>query len=361
MDRSVGEYCVDLVAASRSHRDVLVGASPRGSLALMLCARALAVISGRDFVLPEDVKAVAGSVLAHRITVKPELWMTEATGASIVEGLLATVPTPTAQEPGGRRARSRRGAPRQRGGPGRGTAPEGCLAADRSPGPVDRDGGGAGAGRPGAGERRPSCPGRSVRADGRPRARPRTARPADRPGPGGRPVAARGPEHAAARPRRGTTGCRAGDRDAGAPGVRRGAAAGRRALADPAPGGRLRRGRRRGRVRGEQPPLGCAPGRDRRGRGDHPLVRLPLGAAAPARRDPRDTARDPSLRLGREPAPRRPDRPEPVTPQRGRQRSSSGSGRSSPATGCAASTGGRRCAPARCTRSAPAPRRTAPS
>ena len=100
VDRSVGEYCVALAAASRSHRDVLVGASPRGSLALMLCARALAVISGRDFVLPEDVKAAAGSVLAHRITVKPELWMTEATGASIVEGLLATVPTPAAQETG---------------------------------------------------------------------------------------------------------------------------------------------------------------------------------------------------------------------------------------------------------------------
>ncbi len=99
VDRSVAEYCVALVTASRSHRDVLVGASPRGSLALMLSARALAVISGRDFVLPEDVKTVAGSVLAHRITVKPELWMTEATGASIVEGLLATVPTPAAQEP----------------------------------------------------------------------------------------------------------------------------------------------------------------------------------------------------------------------------------------------------------------------
>ena len=58
VDRSVGEYCVALVSASRSHRDVLIGASPRGSLALMLCARALALISGRDFVLPEDVKAV---------------------------------------------------------------------------------------------------------------------------------------------------------------------------------------------------------------------------------------------------------------------------------------------------------------
>ena len=98
VDRSVGEYCVALVTASRRHRDVLVGASPRGSLALMLCARALAVISGRDYVLPEDVKAVAPAVLGHRITVKPELWMTEITGAAIVESLLASVPTPAARE-----------------------------------------------------------------------------------------------------------------------------------------------------------------------------------------------------------------------------------------------------------------------
>ncbi len=98
VDRSVGEYCVALVTASRTHRDVLIGASPRGSLALMLCARALAVIRGRDFVLPEDVKAVASSVLAHRITVKPELWMTEISGSSVVSGLLASVPTPSARE-----------------------------------------------------------------------------------------------------------------------------------------------------------------------------------------------------------------------------------------------------------------------
>ena len=81
VDRSVGEYCVALVHASRGHRDVLIGASPRGSLALMLCARALAVIAGRDYVLPEDVKAVAPAVLAHRITVKPELWMTDVSRA----------------------------------------------------------------------------------------------------------------------------------------------------------------------------------------------------------------------------------------------------------------------------------------
>jgi MoxR-like ATPase len=98
VDRSVGEYCVALVTASREHRDVLIGASPRGSLALMLCARALALLAGRDFVLPEDVKAVATAALAHRITVKPELWMTDVSGASVVRALLASVPTPAARE-----------------------------------------------------------------------------------------------------------------------------------------------------------------------------------------------------------------------------------------------------------------------
>ena len=66
----------------------------------MLCARALALVSGRDFVLPEDVQTVGPAVLAHRITVKPELWMTEVTGASVVDALLQTVPSPPAREPG---------------------------------------------------------------------------------------------------------------------------------------------------------------------------------------------------------------------------------------------------------------------
>ena len=98
VDRSVGEYCVALVTATRKHRDVLIGASPRGSLALMLSARAMAVIAGRDFVLPEDVKTVAPAVLAHRISVKPELWMTDVSGSSVVTGLLSSVPTPAARE-----------------------------------------------------------------------------------------------------------------------------------------------------------------------------------------------------------------------------------------------------------------------
>jgi MoxR-like ATPase len=99
VDASVGRYCVALVEATRHHPEVLVGASPRGSLALVLCARALAVLRGRDYVLPEDVKAVARAALAHRITVKPELWMTAVTGATVVESVLSTVHTPTAVEP----------------------------------------------------------------------------------------------------------------------------------------------------------------------------------------------------------------------------------------------------------------------
>ena len=99
VDESIGRYCVSLAAASRSHGDVLMGASPRGALGLLLCSRAYAVVDGRDYVTPEDVKAVAVPVLAHRITVKPELWMSNASGRSIVESLLRTVATPSAREP----------------------------------------------------------------------------------------------------------------------------------------------------------------------------------------------------------------------------------------------------------------------
>ena len=75
-----------------------MGASPRGALGLLLCSRAYAVIDGRDYVTPEDVKAVALPVLAHRITVKPELWMSNVSGAGVVSGILRTVDTPSARE-----------------------------------------------------------------------------------------------------------------------------------------------------------------------------------------------------------------------------------------------------------------------
>lgn len=98
VDESVGRYCVALATATRGHDHALMGASPRGALGLLLVSRSFAVLSGRDYVTPEDVKAVAQPVLAHRITVKPELWMNRIDGASIVDSVLGSVPTPQAGE-----------------------------------------------------------------------------------------------------------------------------------------------------------------------------------------------------------------------------------------------------------------------
>ncbi len=97
VEESIGRYCVALTAATRGHVHVLAGASPRGSLATLLCSRAYAALSGRDYVTPEDVKAVAVSTLAHRVTVKPELWMSGASGTSVVRSVLAAVASPSAR------------------------------------------------------------------------------------------------------------------------------------------------------------------------------------------------------------------------------------------------------------------------
>ncbi len=94
VEDTVQDYCVRLAAATRDYPDVLVGASPRASLALVLVARAYALTSGRDFVVPEDVKAVAVPVLAHRITVRPEVWMHGTTGSDVVRRVLAGVAAP---------------------------------------------------------------------------------------------------------------------------------------------------------------------------------------------------------------------------------------------------------------------------
>jgi len=85
VDDTVTQYCVALATATRDHKDVLTGSSPRGSLGLALAARGFALVRGRDYVIPEDVKAVARAVLSHRITVKPELWMTQASGPRVVD------------------------------------------------------------------------------------------------------------------------------------------------------------------------------------------------------------------------------------------------------------------------------------
>jgi MoxR-like ATPase len=94
VEDSVGRYLVELTAATRTHASVLVGASPRGSLALMLLARARAVLDGRDYVVPEDVKAVAVPALAHRITLRPELWLRNADPAQVVAEVLAGTAAP---------------------------------------------------------------------------------------------------------------------------------------------------------------------------------------------------------------------------------------------------------------------------
>ena len=94
VEDSVGRYLVELTAATRAHRSVLVGASPRGSLALLLLSRARAAMAGRDFVIPEDVKAVAVPALAHRITLRPEMWLRHADPAAIVAEVLDATPAP---------------------------------------------------------------------------------------------------------------------------------------------------------------------------------------------------------------------------------------------------------------------------
>jgi MoxR-like ATPase len=96
VEDSVGRYLVALTGATRDHSAVMVGASPRGSLALLLLSRARAVLAGRDFVVPEDVKAVAAPALAHRITLRPEMWLRNLDPSFVVTEVLDQVPAPAA-------------------------------------------------------------------------------------------------------------------------------------------------------------------------------------------------------------------------------------------------------------------------
>ncbi|HEY2373381.1 MAG TPA: MoxR family ATPase [Gaiellaceae bacterium] len=95
---SIEGYIVDLVTETRTSRRLAVGASPRGSLALLKLARAKAALDGRDFVVPEDVKSVAIPALAHRLTLRPELWVQRVRGEDVVAEALETVPTPPAED-----------------------------------------------------------------------------------------------------------------------------------------------------------------------------------------------------------------------------------------------------------------------
>jgi MoxR-like ATPase len=97
VDPDVRRYMVDLAAATRQHSRVVVGVSPRGSLALLKLARAWAAIQGREFVIPDDIKAFAHSALAHRLLLDPNLWGTKKTDTAVIDDVISLVPVPVIQ------------------------------------------------------------------------------------------------------------------------------------------------------------------------------------------------------------------------------------------------------------------------
>jgi MoxR-like ATPase len=101
VDQDLEYYMVDLVEATRRHPGTQVGASPRGSLALLKLARARAALLGREFVVPEDIKSVAVPALSHRLLLRPELWVQRINAEDIIEECLSTVPTPPVRATGG--------------------------------------------------------------------------------------------------------------------------------------------------------------------------------------------------------------------------------------------------------------------
>jgi MoxR-like ATPase len=97
VDSLVKEYIVTLVNATRNHPDIYLGASPRGSLALYKTSRARAAILGRDYVIPDDIKALAMTTLAHRLIVSPSARIKDVDPRAVVEETLKSVPVPGAR------------------------------------------------------------------------------------------------------------------------------------------------------------------------------------------------------------------------------------------------------------------------
>ncbi|MBV8301848.1 MAG: MoxR family ATPase [Candidatus Dormibacteraeota bacterium] len=95
-DAALKEYCVRLVQRTREHPDVALGASPRGALGLLHASQARAALSGRDYVLPDDIKDVAQHVLAHRVVLRPNAELRGLTAPAVVESVLATEAVPMA-------------------------------------------------------------------------------------------------------------------------------------------------------------------------------------------------------------------------------------------------------------------------
>jgi MoxR-like ATPase len=94
VDDKVRKYILQIVHGSREHDDVHLGGSPRASIALFRTAQALAAISGRDFVLPDDVKRMVVPVLGHRLILRPESRLRKITAASIITDIVSDVPVP---------------------------------------------------------------------------------------------------------------------------------------------------------------------------------------------------------------------------------------------------------------------------
>jgi MoxR-like ATPase len=92
----VKKYIVDLVTATRQHPDVYLGSSPRGSLALFRTAQARAAMAGREYVIPDDVKALAEVTLAHRIIINPAARIKDITSRMVVMDVLSATPVPGA-------------------------------------------------------------------------------------------------------------------------------------------------------------------------------------------------------------------------------------------------------------------------
>ncbi len=94
VDPDIERYIVMLIAETRNRRQVAVGASPRGSLALLKLSRAWAAMDGRDYVLPDDVKQFVEPVLVHRLILEPDLWMRQHAAEEIIEAIVRAVPVP---------------------------------------------------------------------------------------------------------------------------------------------------------------------------------------------------------------------------------------------------------------------------
>jgi MoxR-like ATPase len=94
---AVRRYAIDIVTATRDNRDLRLGASPRATLHLLRTGRAAAALDGRDFVLPDDLQALAGPVLAHRLLLSAEAQVARRTTEAVVADVLASVPVPSSE------------------------------------------------------------------------------------------------------------------------------------------------------------------------------------------------------------------------------------------------------------------------